>query len=258
MRLAKKIGSLIVALTMGFGFTTNAFALGELKGETITAIVNPVGPPFAFVVDNVSMPQGIDVDLILELQRRLGFKLKEDRIYLDALGDGMQRVYDGRADIMGGGISYTVARTSDYDFSPIYYESSLALLYSTRHNPDITSVKDIKGKTIGMQQGATSAHYADRYGAKTVLFNNVILAYFQVAMGRMDGIIFDRPEVADFARVMPSLELSVTDDVFGSDECQFALLLTKDSKNRKAIALTMEEMFMDGTIDAIKAKWHAQ
>lgn len=258
MRLAKKMGALIVALVCSFGCCTNTFALGELKGTTITALVNPVGPPFAFITDDVEHPQGIDVDMILELQRRLGFKLKEDRIFLDSFPEAMERVRTGRADILGGGVSYTVERTQEFDFTPIYYESSLALLYSTTHNPNIDSLKDIKGKTIGVQQGSTSAGYAERYGANTVLFNNVILAYFQVAMGRMDGIIFDRPEVADFARVMPSLSLSVTDDVFGTDECQFSLALTKNSKYRKIFAKTMEEMFMDGTIDAIKAKWHAQ
>lgn len=258
MRLVNKIGALSIALFLSLSCSSNALADGELKGKTLTVIVNPVGAPLAFLTDDLEHPQGIDIDIVLELQRRLGFKLTENRIFPDALLEGMERVRTGKADIMGGGISYTVARTEKFDFTPIYYESSLALLYSKRHNSDIKNLTDIKGKTIGVQMGSTSERYAKLFKANPVPFNNVILAYFQVAMGKMDGIIFDRPELADFARMMPSLDLAITEDTFGAEDCQFALLLTKDSPYREIFAYTMEQMFMDGTIDSIKAKWNAQ
>lgn len=258
MRVVKRIGVLLSALMLGLGLSTNVLAAGELKGKTLTAVINPVGAPLAFLTDDLEHPQGIDVDIILELQKRLGFKLTENRIFPEAFTDGMERVRTGKADIMGGGVSYTVARTEKFDFSPIYYESSLALLYSKKYNPDIKTLIDIKGKTIGVQMGSTSEHYANMFHATPVIFNNVMLAYFQVARGKMDGIIFDRPEVADFARVMPALDLAITNDTFGADDCQFALLLTKDSPYREIIAYTMEQMFMDGTIDSIKNKWRAK
>lgn len=258
MRVVKRIGVLLSALMLGLGLSTNVLAEGELKGKTLTAVINPVGAPLAFLTDDLEHPQGIDVDIILELQKRLGFKLTENRIFPEAFTDGMERVRTGKADIMGGGVSYTVARTEKFDFSPIYYESSLALLYSKKYNPDIKTLIDIKGKTIGVQMGSTSEHYANMFHATPVIFNNVMLAYFQVARGKMDGIIFDRPEVADFARVMPGLDLAITNDTFGADDCQFALLLAKDSPYREIIAYTMEQMFMDGTIDSIKNKWRAK
>lgn len=258
MRLAKKISVLLVAMFMGTSMCSIAHAEGELKGKTLTAIVYPVGAPLAFLTDDLERPEGIDIDIILELQKRLGFKLKENRIFPDALLDGLNRVESGKADIMGGGISYTVARTEKFDFSPIYYESSLALLYSKRHNPDIKTLIDIKGKNIGVQKGSVSERYAAMFKANPIYFDNVVLAYFQVAIGKMDGVIFDRPETADFARVMHSLDLAITDDQFGDDECQLAFVLAKDSPYREIIAYTMEQMFMDGTIDSIKAKWYAR
>ena len=255
MYLAKKLGAIAAALTLGLSMSSGALAAGELKGKTLTAFVNPSGPPMAFLTNDLFHPQGIDVDIILELQKRLGFELTEDRIYPIAHVEGMRRIKDKKADILGGGISYTVARTKNYDFSPIYFESSLALMYSTKVNPGLKTLADLKGKNVGVQRNSTAESFASASGAKIHYFESNILASFFVAMGRYDAIIYDRPPLADFATVMDELNLDLTDDVFGQDACQYALMLQKDSPYRALIAKTMEEMFMDGTIDKIKSRW---
>lgn len=238
-------------------FSAPSFAFGELENVTLTVYVYPVGAPQAFLETDLTRPQGIDIDVIHELQRRLRFNLKENRIFPIARDAGFARLKNGTADMVGGGISYTVSRAQLYDFSPVFYSSSLAVVYSSRYNKNIRNVADLKGKKIGVERGSTSESMAEKFGATPVYFTNNLMALFQVANGDLDGIIYDRPPVNDFAVSVPSAELALTDDKFGEEECLYAFALAKASPYTEIISNTIEEMLMDGTIDRILEKWGA-
>ena len=256
MQWKAKLAAAVAALGITLGSATPSYALGELENVTLTVYVNPVGAPQAFLKDDLARPLGIDVDIIYELQRRLLFNLKENRIFPLSHTEGFKRLKSGQADIVIGGISYTFERSSIYDFTPIFYSSSLAVLYNPKRNPDVHSEKDIRGKRIGVEHGTVAAEFAEQYGANLVYFTNNILASFQVSSGELDGLIYDRPPIADLAHSIPSANLSVTDNYFGDDACQYAFALAKNSPYTEVIANTMEQMMMDGTIDAIMRKWH--
>ena len=258
MYIVKKLGAVLIAAALGSCVFNQAAAENELKGQTLTALVVPSGAPMGYLSEDLLHTSGVDIDIIRELQRRLGFKLTEDRVIPQNFSEGMKRVLDGRADIISGGISLTPARAEQYGHTPVYLASSLTVLYSKTHNPDIKTISDIKGKTIGVQEGSPSEVYAEKLGARPVYFYSNVLANFMVATGKYDGMIFDRPPTADFARVMKTLNLDVTDEPFGQETCRFALLMPKNKSYNKLIHDTVQEMIDDGTIAAILKKWHVE
>ncbi len=254
MSLGKKFICGIAAL-VGWLLSMPAQALGELENVTLTVYVYPIGSPHAFLENDITHPQGLDVDIIYELQRRLLFNLRENRIFPLDRATAFERLNAGEADLVGGGISYTYDRAKIYSFTPIFLSSSLSVVYSPKLHPEIKSLKDLKGLKVGVERGATSEAYITRIGAQPVYFSNNILALFQLANGEMDALIYDRPPMVDFVAAVPSAGLKVLDEPFGEDACQFAMAMQKDSPYAKAISDAIEQMMMDGTMGVLLKKW---
>lgn len=257
MRLSKKLICGCSAL-LGLMFSAPSQAMGELENVTLTVYVNPIGAPHAYLENDITHPQGLDVDIIYELQRRLMFNLRDNRIYPLDRDSAFARMQAGEADLVGGGISYTMARAKIFKFTPIFLSSGLTVVYSPRFHPEIKSSQDIKGLNVGVEKGATSEDYAAKLGAKATYFSNNILALFKVANGQLDAIIYDRPPMDDFVLAVPSVGLKTLDETFGEEACQFAMAMPKDSEYAEIIADTIEAMMMDGTMRALLQKWGVQ
>ena len=253
MRLKNQIWAGIVSTFLSVCSLSSAQAAGELQHITLSIFVNPAGAPQAFLHNDLVHPMGVDIDIVYELQRRLMFNIKDNRVYPLPRTDGFARLRNGTADVVIGGISYTEERAQIYDFTPVFWQSSLGVLYSKRSN--ITSEQDLKGKRIGVEEGSTATPYVEALGATPVYFNNLTLAAFEVANGDLDGLIYDRPPIKDFARTVKSANLDVTNSEFGQESCMFAFALAKDSPYTKIISQTILEMMADGTINSILEKW---
>lgn len=254
MRLSKKLICGCAAL-LGLMFSAPSQAMGELENVTLTVYVNPVGAPHAYLENDITHPQGLDVDIIYELQRRLLFNLRENRIFPLDRASAFARMKAGEADLVGGGISYTMARSKIYSFTPIYLSSGLTVVYSPRFHPEIKSSQDVKGLNVGVEKGSTSEDYAAKLGAKPTYFTNNMLALFQVANGELDALIYDRPPMDDFVLAVPAVGLKTLDETFGEEACQFAMAMPKDSKYAAIISDTIEAMMIDGTMKALLKKW---
>lgn len=256
--MKNKIFAGLVGFTLAIAscFSSVSYALGELDNVTLTVYMNTAGAPQAFIEEDVRRPQGIDVDIVYELQRRLMFNLKENRIFPIDRDSALARLKSGKADLVIGGISFTRERAKIFDFTNIIYSSSLGVLYSTAHNPEFRHLVDLKGKRIAIEGTSTSANYVERFGADVIHIDNHVLGYFMVSTGAIDGVIFDRPPLEDFARTVPSLHLAVIPDEFGADACQFAFVLAKDSPYADIITDTIEAMRDDGTLASILKKWN--
>lgn len=238
--------------------STAAQADGELEHVTLTVLVNPLGTPQAFLKDDFHRPYGIDVDMIYELQRRLGFKLAENRIFVLDRPSSQKRLREGTADLFAGGVSRTAERMKSFDFTPVYYASSMGLMFNPKRNGNIKNITDIKGLRIGASSGSSSAKYVEKLGATPVPFTNAIQAYFHVFNGDLDGVLFDRPPLAGFVHDMNKAELAVTPEAaVGREDCKYAMMMPKGSQYKDIISNEITEMIYDGTVDKILLKWHA-
>lgn len=252
----KLVAAVLAAGLMAYSSLSNA--MGELENVTLDVYVYPAGAPLGFIEADVTRPQGADIDIVYELQRRLLFTLRENRIFPLQRDEAFKRLENGTADLLVGSISYTHERAQKFDFTPIYYRSCLAVVYSKRHHPEIKSMEDLRGLKVGFERGSTAASFIGATGGQGVPFDNNIMALFQVSDGQLDALIYDRPVVADFVREMKSLDLALTDDVFGEAAAEFAYAMPKNSPYSLLINDTFKAMMNDGTVDAILNKWHLE
>lgn len=252
-----KIGA--VAATLGFlTCLTSAQAANELKDATLSVYMFPIGSPSAFFKESPNEMYGVDIDVIKELQKRLGFDIKDGRIYPIPHTDGLAMLERNEIDILGGGLVYTKERLAKLDCTPIYINSGLGIVFSKKNHNKIRSIKDLKGLRIAVDPlSASGLHlkYVKQFGAEPVEISNITYALFMVAQGKVDALIYDRMPIEDFANSIEEASLETLSDEFGQDVGHYTFYLPKNGKYNKYLSQTLQEMLDDGTIDRLLKKW---
>lgn len=255
-----QIGSLVVAVIC-LMFAAPSHAEGELKGATIPVYLYPVGSPSAFFKEDLVHLYGLDVDIIREMQKRLGFALVEDRIFPIDYMLGLEKLENNELSLLGGGLSYTAARAQKYDYTPIYVHSSIGVVYSVVHNKGIKTLKDLRGKRIITDFNASNGLYVEyvkKFGAEPVEMSNLTYALFMVAQGMIDAVLYDRMAIEDFALNVKEAQLAVIEQPFGINECSYTFYMPKNGTYNEYFKNTMQEMIDDGTIARLIRKWRIQ
>ena len=237
--------------------STSAQAQGELKGKTLVVYLDISTPPISYLSKDMRYPEGADVDIIRELQKRLGFSLKDDRIFPLSRTVAMDLVSENKADMIGGALSYTAERAARFKFSPIYYATGMSIMYSKKYSADADNLVHLEGKTIAVLKGSTAEQYVKSVlkSSTPVIVSDIISAYFMVANGKIDCVIYDRMPLVFFSHAMPNLNLEVSTDIFNQADSQYAFAFPKNSAYADIISLEIQRMLMDGTLYRIIKKW---
>lgn len=245
----------IVVLAMLLAVSGSALAHSEMEHIKLKVYMNPAGAPFSFFTDNLNKLHGIDIDIVREMQNRLGFELMDNRMY--PLDDefALERMLNKEIDFYGGGVPFNQEFSSKFAALPIYIKSSLGVLYSAKNHPNLRSVKDLKGFKIGVIEGSAAAKFVPQFGGATVPISNLSYAVFMVSQGRLDAIIYDRMILNDFAKTTGNRDFMILPDEFGKDLCQYTFYISKLSPYRRLLTSTLQNMLNDGTIDKILIKW---
>lgn len=250
-----KVIALSVLLTLGLLSGKSAYADNELKNVELAVFLNPLGAPFVFFKEDLTTLYGIDVDIVYELQKRLGFTLKENRIFPLLPTQGFEKMKAGGIDLYGGGLSHRPDYAKDFAPLTVYIKSSIGILYSSKHHPNFKSTKDFKGTTIGTMPGRDTDKYAQSFGAEAKLENNLSYAVFLVTQNRLDGVMHDRMILDDFARLIKVPSVAILSEEFGKSICQYTFYVPKVSPHRRYLAAAMQSMVNDGTVARIMKKW---
>lgn len=228
----------------------------EMAFIKMRVYLNPAGAPFSFFTDNLKVLHGIDVDIIREMQNRLGFEIVDDRIYpLDA-NMAIQPMKDKKIDLYGGGLAFHPEFVRNFAALPIYIKSSLGVMFSQTHHPNIKSVQDLKGMRIGIVAGSHAEKFVKQFGGTVEPINNLSYAIFMITQNRLDAIIYDRMILEDFLKTSGAGQLlTVLPDEFGKDLCQYTFYISKLSPYRRLLTSTLQDMLNDGSVNRILAKW---
>ena len=253
MSFIKKACSLVAIVLL----ISPAYAAGELAGKTLYVSVDPTTPPFSTLADDFITPIGLDVDIIIELQKRLGFEIAENRILPMMRSEQMKRIKNNQLDLVAGCLSATADRAKYLDFSPVYYDTGLSIIYSKSKYNKVTDFRKFNDAKVGAVEGTVSEHFIDRQlqGAQKVIFPSFMIAMIAVTQGTVDAIVYDRPLIEYFAQSMPDFNLEVIDDIYERQYCQIALGFSKNSPYTFIISKELYNMKKDGTLDAIIDKY---
>ena len=155
MKLAKKILAAVLALGMcsialtGCSNGADSQSVDKIKeAGSITMYTNAAFAPFEYV-DGQDV-KGVDVEIGLEIAKKLGVELKVEDVKFDSIVPGVQ---SGKAAFGAAGITITDERKDSVDFSIEYYTSIQYIICKDGEN--FSSMADLAGKKVGVQLGTT-------------------------------------------------------------------------------------------------------
>ncbi len=161
----------------------------------------------------------------------------------------------GNVDIGASSITITEPRKKVIDFSNPYYDSGLQILVRADRN-DISSIQDLKGKTVAALTGSTGYNFAqEKLGSSASLepFPSAATAILSVMTGNADAVISDQSVLAYYAATGGKGKAKTVGPLYHGE--QFGFAFPKDSKWLEATNKGLATIKADGTYRAFYKKW---
>lgn len=117
--------------------------------ETITVYTESGFAPFEFVSNNQII--GVDIAIMSEVAQKNGMKIEVKDVAFDTITTCVKTA-NGHA-VGAAGLTINEERKAEVDFSAIYYSSTLVVVSAS--DKKISSVKDLSGLKVGVQQGTS-------------------------------------------------------------------------------------------------------
>jgi len=190
--LAAALGSWLLCTTMPAGA---ADLLDTVKTRgTLRIGLEGSYPPFNFKDPKTGELAGYDVDVARLVAARLGLKpefvTNEWSAILAGLGDG-------RYDVIVSQVGITARRRQFFDFSRPYTYSSPQLIVRTNEPSKVASLKDLKGRKLGVGQGSVFEQQARTVpGIEVKSYPAAPENLQDLAFGRIDAALNDSLMVA--------------------------------------------------------------
>lgn len=207
--------------------------------------------PFQFTKDGKIV--GYDVDLMDLVAKKLG--VTQEIVDLD-----FGQITSGAAfaakkcDVGAAAITITEERKKATTFSQPYFNSKQALL--VKADSSITSLSDMKGKTLAIQTDTTGAKYgqehADEHGYTVKIFDDMPSASNAVLAGTADGELNDSGVLLDFIKDNPTTR--VVQEIETGEHYGFSVA-NSNAELAKSIDEALTAAKADGSFNTIYKTW---
>lgn len=190
MMKAIRIMAAVLALT-GFCFSS---ALAAAPAKTVTVATDATWPPMEMVDANKKIV-GFDIDFMNAVAKEAGFKVSFKNTAWDGIFAGVEA---GQYDAIISSVTITPERQAKYDFSAPYIKIGQILVVPKTVNAN--KIADLKGKRVGAQIGTTGAMEVKKNaGVELKTYDEVGLAFEDMASGRVQGVVCDEPTAITYA-----------------------------------------------------------
>ena len=211
-------------------------------------------PPFNGMPDN----SGLDIDLMTAIAEALGATVEfipYDGADFNGIFDALGSAYD----CVAAGTTVTPERETKAQFVAPYLISGQALAVDTTRLPNVTSVDDLEGLTIGVQQGNTSQPIAERFVAdgkaaevRVYDYSTIRTALTDLTTGDCDAFMKLAPVLTEL--VTPIAGVEVVQRGISVENIAIAVPLD-DQALFSRITVAQAELEADGTLPRIRQKW---
>ena len=212
-------------------------------------------PPFNGMPDDT----GLDIDLMTAIAESLGATVE----FIPYQGTDVNGIFDaldsGAYDCVTAGTTVTPEREKKASFVPPYLISGQSLAVDTMRLPQVRSIDDLEGLTIGVQQGNTSQPIADRLVAagkaahvRVYDYGNIRTALTDLTTGACDAFMKLAPALTELVKPIPGVE--VVQKGISVENIAVAVPL-HDQALLRHITAAQEELEQDGTLQLIRRKW---
>ena len=209
--------------------------------------------PFEFKNEKTTDYDGFDIELIREVGKRLNKDVELKNVSFDAL---IPALNSHDIDVAVSGMTITKARSENVLFSSPYYENALAVVF--KDGTSITSLDDLKGKTVAVQLGTTGADLADKLEGTTVKkFDHSNEALLELNNKGADAVIIDLPVAQYYSKIHQDQNIHFIP--YPNTKEYLGMAMNKNNKALQAdINKVLADMKADGTFDKLYEKWFNQ
>ena len=210
-------------------------------------------PPLGFRDDDNEIV-GYDIDLAKEVAKRLGVSFKAQPIDWDAKEMELET---GKIDCIWNGFTITEDRKAALSMTFAYLDNEQVLV--VRNDSGITSLEDMKGKTIGIQSGSSAQEAVDDNPdfknslGDIIAFKDNITALNDLKIGGVDAVVMDSV-VANYSIAQTGEPFEVIKNSLANEEYGVGFR-KKEPELRDEVEKILKEMAADGTVAKISTKW---
>jgi polar amino acid transport system substrate-binding protein len=231
-----------------------------ITSGTLTVGSDTTYPPQEFVDTASGQAIGFDIDLITAMAQRMGLKTVVKKANFNTIIDDLSA---HRYDVVISAITINDQRKQKADFVP-YFNAGESLLVQ-KGNPDkITSVKDLCGKNVGVQDGTvelddlTAANKDCKASGKPAI-NLTILKdqtdVIQLLVNRRAVATYQDSPVTDYYLSQNSGQFEIGGTVVNA-AAEGIAVRKGDTTMFNAMQAAFKSIKDDGTYDSLFNKWH--
>jgi aspartate/glutamate/glutamine transport system substrate-binding protein len=267
--MAALLAALALALAALVGLSGCSQTSTPTNGQTLKVGVRGDVVGFGYYNSDTGKYYGLEVDIANSLATRLGYKNAE--LVTVTPDNRKEMLQNGEVDCVIACYSVTDSREKNFDFSPAYYTDSS--VFMVEESSLITSIDQLKGKTIGTmlgtntaaeitsqltEEGRTSGTALSRNSDNSdVQFDTFRLLQFSsykelseaLEVGKVDAAVMDGSIAQSYMQDNRKL-LSYT----GKAQ-SYGVATQKDSALSQPVANAIQGMIDDGTIASLTDKW---
>ncbi len=227
--------------------------LGLVSSGTLTVCSDVPYPPFEF--EKGGEYTGFDMDLIKEIAKGMDLKVSVKDVGFDGLQSG-SALAAGTCDIGASAMTITKEREKNLDFSEPYYDSLQSLLVPK--GSDIKDIKDLDGKTVGVQQGTTGEKYAKENvpkGAELKSYPSDAELFPALQSGGVDVVLQDLPVNL---RHTEDGDFTIVQEYDTNEQYGFAVKEKGSEKLLKGVNEQLKTLRDNGTYDKLYDKYFTE
>ncbi|MFW6181545.1 MAG: basic amino acid ABC transporter substrate-binding protein [Spirochaetota bacterium] len=194
----RKVLLVVVCLVLAGGMAFAGGSKAKEAGEELHIVVatDATWPPMEYVDEETKEIVGFDIDLMAEIARQGGFTYEFKNTAWDGIFAGLAA---GKYDAVMSSVTITEDRKKQMDFSDPYINAG-QILVVPKATSGVTTLQDLKGKTVGAQIGTTGAFEVQKVdGVRLKSYDEIGLAFEDLVNGRIEGVVADTPVAAQFA-----------------------------------------------------------
>ncbi|MBT1070564.1 basic amino acid ABC transporter substrate-binding protein [Pelotalea chapellei] len=182
-----------VAATLALLATMSLTALAAPK--SIKVATDATWPPMEMLDANKKIV-GFEIDFMNAVAAEAGLKVEYKNTAWDGIFAGLEA---GQYDAILSSVTITDERKKKYDFSDPYIQIG-QILVVPKTDKTSKKISDLKGKKVGAQIGTTGAFEVKKNaGVEMKTYDEIGLAFEDMAAGRIVGVVCDEPTAAHFA-----------------------------------------------------------
>ena len=163
--------------------------------RVITVATDATWPPMEMVDENKNIV-GFDIDFFRAVAAEAGLEPRFQNTAWDGIFAGIAA---GKYDAIISSVTITEERRKTMDFSIPYINAGQVLIVP-KTTQNVTVLADLQGRRVGAQIGTTGAFEVTKTpGVELRSYDEIGLAFEDMAAGRIHGVVCDTPVAADYA-----------------------------------------------------------